>query len=174
MKKTIIVLSALYLIRNYFYRQFRAEFFRGDFKQYYDFAKYGIRHNWLYKDWTSIIWKPFTILSFDTAFVLWYTISALCVLILVKKLLEIKYGWILVFPCVKVACWSLGVGNIMPILAALCLTPLGCLVSGLVKPHLLCFMAIHAFVRFRDMEKPPEFYIPGSRRNLFVHTYNNF
>lgn len=174
MKKVIIALSVLYLIRNYFYREIHEYWFRIDFKEYYDFAAYGIRNNWLYKDWTSIIWKPFTLLPFEIAFIVWYIISTLCVLIIVKKLLEKKYGWIFVLPCIKIAGWSLGVGNIMPILAAACLTPLGCLAAGLVKPHLLCIIAIHAFVRFRCMEKSNEFYISRSRRDLLVCDNNNF
>ena len=161
MKKFILILSALYLIRNYFYRQANGIMYRFDFNIDYNFAAYGDRFGRCYKDWTVIFWKPFILFPFGTAFVLWYTICTICVLIIVWKLLEIKYGWILVFPFIKVAGWSLGAGNINPILAALCLTPLGCLVAGMVKPYLFCFMAIHAFVRFRNSKTPMDAYRMG-------------
>ena len=170
MKKLVLILSALYLIRNYFYRQANEWFWRGDFKIYYNFADHGDRNGWFYKDWTSIIWKPFTWISLDIAFIVWYVILVVCVLILVWKLLEIPYGWIFVFPCIKIAGWSLGVGNIMPILAALCLTPLGCLAAGLVKPYLLGFMVVHAFVRFRSHATSDEVYIPRRGCDLSVLT----
>ena len=160
-KKLLFIFAVLYLIRNYFYRQFKAEFFHGDFSIYYNFTKYGDRHEWLYKDYISIIWKPFTSIPFDTAFIVWYILSSVCVLILVWKLLEIGYGWILVFPCIKVAGWSLGVGNIMPFLAIGCLTPLGCLACGMVKPYLLCFMAVHAIIRFNRGKESVALYDEG-------------
>ena len=165
-----MLLSVLYLIRNYFYRMVHEKFFHLDFGIYYNFADHGDRQGWFYRDWTSIIWQPFTWIQFDFAFIVWYIISTLCVLIIVWKLLEIRYGWILVPFCVKIAGWSLGVGNIMPILAALCLTPLGCLAAGLVKPYLLGFMVIHAFVRFRSDAKSNEIYVPGRGCDLSVLT----
>jgi hypothetical protein len=115
-----------------------------DFNGYYNFAHYGDRKEWYYKDWLAFIWRVIE------SYQLWYVLSSVCVLILVWKLLEVKWGWVMVAPCLKVAGWTLGSGNIQPILALACITPLGCLVAGLVKPQLLSFMGVHAFVRYRD------------------------
>jgi hypothetical protein len=47
----------------------------------------------------------------------------------------------------KIASWSLGTGNIIPLLALLVLTPIGTVAAALVKPQLLGFMVLHAYAR---------------------------
>ncbi len=169
MKKLVLILSALYLIHNYFYRQAYDACYQIDFRVDYNFAAYGDLFGRSYKDWTGIFWKPFALLPFESAFILWYAVCSICVLIIVWKLSEIPYGWILVFPFIKVAGWSLGSGNINPILAALCLTPLGCLVAGMVKPYLFGFMVIHTFARFSNGSSSNAVYRMGDN-NLFIPT----
>jgi len=129
-----------------------------DFRIYYDFAKWGNRYGWIYRDWTAIFWYPFTLLQFPTAYFVWYMLSAMFVLIMVKKLLEVNCGWVLLYPYLKVVSWTLGSGNILPILATLSLYPAGVIFSSLIKPNLLVIWFVHivkkCYSAYRDMVKP--------------------
>jgi hypothetical protein len=142
-KIAVLAGSVLYLCWNYYNRSTTFQWWMLDFNIYYNFSHYGERFGWFYKDWIAALW-----LVIESP-VVWYILMSSCTLFLTWKLLEMKYGWILVIPFLKVSSWTLAGGNILPLIAALCLTPIGCLVAGLVKPQLLGFMVLHAVVRYR-------------------------
>jgi hypothetical protein len=133
--------SVLYLAWNYYNRSLNVRWFMCDFNVYYNFSHYGDRYGWFYKDWLASIW-----LFFESP-AIWYVLMSSCILFLTWKFLEMKYGWVLVAPFLKVSGWMLGSGNILPLLAVACLTPMGCLAAGLVKPQLLGFLFLHAVKR---------------------------
>jgi hypothetical protein len=65
----------------------------------------------------------------------------------------------LVYPCVKIAGWSLGMGNIMPMLACACISPVGCLFAGAFKFYLFGFVLVHALIRLRSNARADEVYV---------------
>jgi hypothetical protein len=125
-----------YLIYDYLYRQANEQYFRVDFRSIYRWVALGDASDFVYKGFTATYWKPFVLFPYETAFVLWYALQAVFVLYLVMKLLEIKHGWILIYPYLKIVGWSMGTGNVTASLATLCISPAGALFAITVKPYL--------------------------------------
>jgi hypothetical protein len=130
--------------------------FGSDFKVYYEAAKGNTRWaktvdvftvvkfpGWVYPDWTSVFWKPFTFLSFRTAFFIWYWILVTAYLFLVKKLLEFHHGWIIALAGIVPLFLNLQTGNIIPLVAVAMLTPFGCILAGCFKLWPLGGLLIH-------------------------------
>jgi hypothetical protein len=143
-----LLTSAVYCFYNYFDRAAKQQWFRGDFEIYYNFVKHGIRDGWYYQDILSAIWIPFTLLPLEQSFIVWYILCSMGVIYTVKRILEIRYGWLTIPFFLKASAWTLGTGNVYPLLIPLCFTPVGTLVAGIFKPQLLVFMAFHAFIRY--------------------------
>lgn len=153
MRTLILLISALAFTFFYFSshkaldNKFGKDIWMADFRVYYeaannnfdyytvtDQAGYNGKAQWIYHNWTSIFWKPFTLLKYETARTLWYILSVFASLFIIKKLLEIQHGWILLLPTYKVISLSLQFGNVYPILTAISFIPAGMVLASLVKP----------------------------------------
>jgi hypothetical protein len=121
--------AAGYLIYNFFYRQTTEMY-------------WGIDLLSIYKWFTAYPFYWLKWFSFETDLIIWYCVQSLFVLWVVKQLLEMKWGWLLVYPYLKLAGWSLMAGNFTAMASALCITPIGALVATTVKPYLIIFYLI--------------------------------
>jgi hypothetical protein len=109
------------------------------FPIYYQAGQENLVDGWVYNDLIGYIFYPFAKLPFDLAFGLWYS---LCVL----AWISIAWRWPLAgiigaYPILL----ALQIGQIDPILAWLCLTPIGAILAACVKPYCVLFVVFHAF-----------------------------
>ena len=137
-----------------------------DFFLYYRHAKYGTKFGWLYAEWVTYIFKPFTLLPIEWAFTLWYGLLIYCWIVLIEK---VPTWRLLIF---ALSCYPmlliLEVGQVTPILAVLCLTPLGSLLALLWKPYCGVFCLIHVYRTWRKHHNA----IPKSESTAFNSTNN--
>jgi len=111
-----------------------------DFPIYYRQASGIEQPGWLYPEYMEYVFEPFTLLSEREATLVFYWISVLAWILIVRKL----NSWILYFLSFYPALLMLEICNVTTILAYLVLTPIGSLAAGLCKPYLFVFSAIHA------------------------------
>jgi hypothetical protein len=60
--------------------------------------------------------------------------------------MRVEYGWIVTLICLKPFWFSMS-GNITPLLALVCLFPLGAVLVILAKPHFILFALIHSWMK---------------------------
>lgn len=123
-----------------------------DWQIYYNFSKYGTEWGWLYADWVKYVFKPFTLLPMEWAFGAWYAVLVSCWLYLVYRVRrtfgQSGFAWVLFafsfYPMLLV----LELGQVTPLLAVLCLTPLGTVLAGIIKPYCFGFLLVHFYIAF--------------------------
>jgi hypothetical protein len=102
-------------------------------------------YGWLYADWLANFFLPLSWFSFQTSFLLWYSILILSCAFISTKLIEIPYGHYLLLLAVPAYCFSLYSGNIYPVLILASFSPWGILLAAFFKPHLLGLILVVAF-----------------------------
>ena len=102
-------------------------------------------YGWLYADWTAVLFRPLAWFSYQTSFLVWYSLLILSCGFISTKLMEIPYGQFLLLFAVPTYCFTLYSGNMYPILLTCSFSPWGILLAGLVKPHLLGLILFVAF-----------------------------
>lgn len=116
-----------------------------DFKVYVEAARgnfdiqtgYGCTAS-VYKRWTAKLWYPFTLMDFEVAWHIWYTMTVAAYIFIALRLSGVRYGSVVAIVGLKFLMWNLHSGNVYVILAALCTVgPYPILLAGLVKPQLL-------------------------------------
>jgi hypothetical protein len=98
---------------------------------------------WLYLPPLRWLFTSFAVFPPFEAYVIFGVVNFAIFVQLPLKLSEYPYGWILALVVTKIAAWTLVSGNIAPALAALCLTPAGCILAGVFKPYLFIFLVLH-------------------------------
>lgn len=109
-----------------------------DFPIYYAAGRHVFLPGYVYSHSLWVFFWPLSWFTMDTAFAIWYAVSVLCWLSFAKK-----------FPVLAILgaypmLLALELGQITPMLAWLCLTPLGSICAGIWKPYLFGFTLIHA------------------------------
>ncbi|MCK5344691.1 MAG: hypothetical protein KAR20_14855 [Candidatus Heimdallarchaeota archaeon] len=99
---------------------------------------------WLYNDKLAILWRPFIYLPEKMGMFLWMFLMCVSYFILIKKVMEVPYGWLAVLITAKPATILLVTGNIAPLLALLLITPVGLFLAPIFKPYLVLISAIHS------------------------------
>jgi len=99
-------------------------------------AEDATRTGWIYHPALTVLWKPWLMMSERTYLVIWQLLLTACYLILVHKLLKVRYGWIVVLATLRSASWFMVSGNVQFILFALLTTLPGAWVAAAVKPPL--------------------------------------
>ncbi len=115
-----------------------------DWGIYYRAGQGNFGGGWYYNDMVGWLFRPFTWFTEGFSFVLWYILLVWSWVGLQRKLDTCGVG---VLGSILVAysmLLCLEVGQIAPILAWACLTPLGAVCSMLVKPYMFMFVLIHA------------------------------
>ncbi len=119
-----------------------------DFPIYYYWAQGIQQGDWLYKDYVLYVFKPFTVLSLHWAFGVFYFLSLLAWMGIIRNLpnnwLGKTLGLISFYPMLL----SLELGQVTPILSWMCLGPIGSVLAGLVKPYCFIFSCIHLATSF--------------------------
>lgn len=197
MRTAITITASLWLLSSYWtypaysrlhLQGWTMDEFGADFHVYYQAAK-GNYHwsetivardstiphaSWYYPNWTANIFKPFTVLPFESAFTIWFTINLLCSILIIWKLSATFYGKFFVFILLKPLYWMLSAGNIAPILGALCVTEIGVVLAALVKPYLAILLLLHWHIARRregsSVLSHLQTAIPRVLRNRFAHS----
>ena len=152
MKKWIILLIAICWFPHSLERVHRLGF---DFPIYYNYAKYGHAEGWLYAEWVKYIFKPFTVLSMDWAFVAWY---ALLVLGWVRMAALVpRRMWLFIIFSFYPMLLCLELGQITPLLAWLCCFPVGAMVATGIKPYCIVFVFLHLYTGIKRNSSPQTF-----------------
>ena len=126
-----------------------------DFMIYYhaaqgDFAFHINHYFWVYKDWVSYIFYPFTLLPYHSAVVVWYLIQIVCCGVMSYKIRN-TYAYLL---CLPGFVFCILAGNIYPTLALMAFSPWGIVLGALVKPQLLGVAVVMAGARiYRSRNK---------------------
>jgi hypothetical protein len=138
--------------------------FGGDFRIYL----YG-GEGWLYADWTRIYWQPFRWMPYELAWFIWFWLNVFsCMTLAYLTSTRIKHGCLIALAFTPVMWYNFGTGNVIPQLALFCLTPVGCLFAGTLKPYLWAFLLLHTF---RDCPSPRvQAVVPKVRSALRAHT----
>lgn len=115
---------------------------------------------YMYSYKTIGIFKPFARLGYDAGFALFYEILAAAGLYLLwrvwRDFQELEFVRNAALFVVTAALFlNLRCGNITPLLAALCYTPLGCVAAACLKPHLGVFLLLHA-ARYSTLHREGE------------------
>jgi hypothetical protein len=101
---------------------------------------------WCYSDWLSVIWTPFTLVSFKVASWIFYFIQLANFAYLSNLILGYEYGWLLVVAFTKTFAVCLRFGNVAPLLVSLAISgPMGAAVAALHKPYYAPFVIFHVF-----------------------------
>jgi hypothetical protein len=140
----------------------------------YDFPIYLSKgKGWLYGDWVGWIFEPFRWLQFDYAFLLWYSVLVLCWILIISKTQEFRVGWVLWLCSFYPILLCLELGQITPLLAWLCLSPVGSVIAGFVKPYLFVFSIIWVVVYRRRIVDWFRNVMEKSKLNLFGNNLHN-
>lgn len=123
-----------------------------DFPIYYEYAKTGTSHGWVYAEWVRWVFVPLTVIPIEYAFFIWYALLVFCWVLLVFRVqTKIWAVLISVYPMLLL----LELGQITPVLALLCLWPWGAVVAGAVKPYCLVFVVLHIAARYLRSRPTP-------------------
>jgi len=156
---TISVLAIITSILWYPWALIRINLLGFDFPIYYYAAKEGINservtevaQGWHYNNIIPYLFKPLTIFSLDVAFLIWYVILIFCWVIIIRFLVRRGlYGNILALVSFYPMLLNLELGQITPVLGALCLTPLGCVLAILIKPFCAILLIPYFIGWYRD------------------------
>lgn len=109
--------------------------FGADFIGYLEFAKGNAPFHW-YKPYVAYVFKPFLLLKQRDALDLWFGLLTASYMIMCHFVMKAKYGWILCLAGLKIFWFSLGSGNIGPLIYLALLSPWTAPLAVLVKPHL--------------------------------------
>lgn len=122
----------------------------GDFVIYYNAAMGVFSPGWLYKDWTAFIFKPLLYWNPFDSYTYWCGFQTTCFLILTHKMLEVKYGWVLVIIALTSFHDLLQVGNIQITLCLVAVYAYPSFLVILIKPHYAIFALSHTIAtRYR-------------------------
>jgi len=139
-----------------------------DFNIYYQAAKGVSDYGWFYNDKILYLFKPFTLVTVEQAFLFWY---ALCVFAWVKLCERASAAGIPFIVAATLSAYPMArcleVGNCTPLLALACTTPLGSILAGCVKPYCFAFVLVHAALYWRrqtvrEAVHPSEHLVPRS------------
>lgn len=106
---------------------------------------------YLYPSYTRIAFAWLHLMPFPVAFLVWYCIISLSLAVISYKLAGLPYGWLLVLGLLRSYSWELESLNMVPIVALLVTTPLGCLLAGAFKSFTLGVLGIHALASSRGV-----------------------
>lgn len=90
---------------------------------------------WLWKPWVAVIFKPFLWTDLFRAAMIFAGIQTICFMLLAHKMMEVRFGWILVLVAIPSFESLLKVGNIQISLCLAAIYPVPALLAILVKPH---------------------------------------
>lgn len=138
-----------------------------DFPIYYN-AALDIDSGWFYADWVRYVFYPLTFVPMDVGFAIWYSILVLTWIALSRQM-----GAVLTLLSVYPMLLCLELGQITPILAWLCLTPLGGVLAGGVKPYLFGFVLLHIYALSRSQRKYDDSSVLEAEHPLSVNYSNN-
>ena len=159
----IIILASLYTMFNHssslLHHNGNPEF-RCDFMVYW-YAGHGDLHygrwGYLYPEGTQYLFYWVRWMPYETASWLWMVLQLGSILLLVKTLFKVFDNDLLASATVLVFLKPIMViimaGNITPILAFLCLSPVGSVVAGCLKFYLLCFVLLHLLLDYSRFSK---------------------
>lgn len=119
-------------------------------RQGWGFASNG----WAYARWTAIWFLPFTLFPEEPAFLAFACISICSCGYLAWRMNEIKGGYLMFLVIAYPLAWMVVCGNVAPILAALCVTPLGSYAAATIKPYLAVVFVLHAVKDARRQTLP--------------------
>jgi hypothetical protein len=124
---------------------------RSDFHTFIEAARGNYLEGWIYKNYIAILFKPLLLFKNEmTALFAYSSVTVVCMMLLVHKMFEVKYGWILVVATLPFYKDTLQNHNTMVILAYLACFPLPALLVILVKPHYFVFALSHTIAtRYR-------------------------
>ena len=106
---------------------------------YYEAGRGNFTEGWLYNDAVGFIFKPFAEFSYPVAFGIWYSLG---VMVWLSFMWHYPIVGLMAFYPILLA---LEIGQIDPVLAWLCLTPLGSVLAACIKPYCLLFVVFHAW-----------------------------
>ena len=112
-----------------------------DFSVFYN-ASNGISDwGWKYNHYMKDVFKPIMSFDYKTSFTIWYILNSLSLIYVTIR--ASKVHWLLVPICVYAGLLALEVGQITPIMAVLCLFPLGAVLCVFVKPYVILIVGVH-------------------------------
>lgn len=121
-----------------------------DTMTYYRAAIGDYNDDWVYKDYWRFLFLPMHLVNFKTAFLIWAGLQTISFITLTHYLFKVKYGWIFILAALPAYKGLLQCGNIDAILALAFIYPVGSVLAGILKPHLLVFTVLHAIrARYR-------------------------
>jgi hypothetical protein len=127
-----------------------------DFIIYYLAGQGNYVKEYIYTKWISFIFIPFTWADHFDAYLYWTGILTVCFMILVHKMFQVKYGWVLALVVLYSFASLLMVGNIQILLLLICCFPLPSLLGILVKPHYFIYSVLHYLAAyFRTIKHLP-------------------
>lgn len=112
----------------------------------FDWKKYNGLVGYLYPKWTAILWRPFLLLDFSSAYMVWVAILTGAYLLLARRLMNEKWGWIVVLAGIKPLMLCVQSGNVIPLVALAMASPFGCLLGGMFKLWPLAGIGLHFLV----------------------------
>ena len=102
---------------------------------------------WLWKHEIAIPFKLFLLTDIFRATMYWAGIQTLCFMMLAHKMMEVRFGWVLVLLVLPNFESLLKVGNVQIILTLAAIYPIPALLAVLVKPHHALFAVLVAIAR---------------------------
>ena len=131
-----------------------------DFRIFYEAGKGNFDYQadgkgWLYSNYVSYLFKPLSVLRYDIAFILWYGFNVSLWLLLIRRLDKLLPRiWVITLSVISLypMLLILELGQITPLLAFLCLSPLGSILGFFIKPYCIVFLCIHFFLAYRERE----------------------
>jgi hypothetical protein len=109
---------------------------------------------WMWKSEIAWLFIPFTWTDIFRAYWIWCGLQTLSFMFLAHKMMEVRFGWILVILVLPNFESLLKVGNIQIILTLAAIYPIPALLAVLVKPHHAVFAVLVAFARrYREIKQ---------------------
>ncbi len=126
-----------------------------------EWRKTAYARDWWYSDLAGILLAPVGWFPRNVSYVLWTLLTVGSYLLIVKKLLEVDYDWIIALITLKPFLLLLVVGNIGPFLALLSLSPIGMLVACVFKCYCAGFLLLFAVQARYRTKRDESFDRPG-------------